>query len=619
MNTFADSEGILVIDGRKGFINNEGVFIPLPSDLPEKITVNGKILSINFEIFKNKGYLVYGDYNSILGNDYKTENGVKQYRYLGYAANSNPFSNIDFPDDINLNIDPWKKRWILKPWGSELSLCNKPLQNKSIRKNQIDLIQYKGKYWWGSTDYNNVSWLPERLAEYFSIQSPPGAYTPGSARGWHIHNGVRYYQTFILMPQIADVSVVNINAPKEAYENTKVTVTAVAKSYGINAEPNQCKTTAAWFVNDVMVIKNDEFIIDGEKISSISVTVPPGGATVKFVVNYKYDSPENECGFGYDNNEKSVTIASKKADNLFDFEVSKILYDTYAADKNVNSIVTFKNNSSKPAQNVPVKIHITNKGSVLFSEERNLNMQPNSSYDIYFPFKTPNDNTTLKIQADINSNNTFAEAKKDNNTKTIDSKVQKDFVPLGCTESRSWDESHFSHHKNVADGVDAGGNSKYKKVPVYADYGYMAELKGNASLYFVADAGVTTIKSGYGFRLEVETDVTVTKDGHSKNSSRMSEVKKASKATAYFLGNAYPMEVESASGNKVKFYMPKNPNSVSLARKIYIPANTPDGTYDITIKVEGADSPGGDLCKTIKKQISVKGSMYEDDYTAKGE
>jgi hypothetical protein len=134
---------------------------------------------------------------------------------------------------------------------------------------------------------------------------------------------------------------------------------------------------------------------------------------------------------------------------------------------------------------------------------------------------------------------------------------------------------------------------------VYADYGYTAELKGNAWLYFVADPGVTTIKSGYGFRVEVETDVVVTNNGHSKSSSRTSEIKKATKATIYFLGNAYPMEVESVNGNKVKFYMPKNPNSVSLARKIYIPVDTPDGTYDITIKVEGAGSPGGDLCKNI--------------------
>jgi hypothetical protein len=362
-NTFANSEGIIIIDGKKGFINSEGIFIPVPSDIPEKTTVSGKALSINFNIFKNKGYLVYGDYSNVPGNDYKTENGVKQYRYLGYDVNSNPFSNIDFPDDFNLGIETQKKKWIKNPW--DLGICSKSSEKTDVLAKSLNLIQFEGKYWWGTYDYNNVLWTPEKLAEYFSIQSIPGPYNPGSARGWHIHDGVRYYQTFILMPQIADVSVVNINAPKEAYENTKVTVTAVAKSYGINAEPNKCKTTAAWFVNDVMVIKNDEFIIDGEKISSISVTVPPGGAKVKFVVNYKYDSPENECGFGYDNNEKSVTIASKKADNLFDFEVSKILYDTYAADKNVNSIVTFKNNSNKIAKNVPVKIHITNKGSVI--------------------------------------------------------------------------------------------------------------------------------------------------------------------------------------------------------------------------------------------------------------
>ncbi len=138
-----------------------------------------------------------------------------------------------------------------------------------------------------------------------------------------------------------------------------------------------------------------------------------------------------------------------------------------------------------------------------------------------------------------------------------------------------------------------------------------ANITASASVYYVSDPGVNSIKSGYGFRLEVDTDVVVSP----KPGTEDPKPTGAKKATAYFLGKAYPMEVKSSSGTKVSFYLPKNPDSVTNARKIYIPVETADGTYDIAIYLE-ASYNGEPVSKTIHKSITVKGNYFEDDYTA---
>ncbi|MDQ2087738.1 FAD-linked oxidase C-terminal domain-containing protein [Herbivorax sp. ANBcel31] len=45
--------------------------------------------------------------------------------------------------------------------------------------------------------------------------------------------------------------------------------------------------------------------------------------------------------------------------------------------------------------------------------------------------------------------------------------------------------------------------------------------------------------------------------------------------------------------------------------------DTPDGTYDVIIEVESREFPRGRLCKTTRKQITVKVNMNEDNYTIK--
>lgn len=308
-SSFADS-GFLVIDGQKGFIK-DGIFIPIPSDIPDSIKISGKAYNINYDIFMSKGFVVYGSHSNITDNDSKKDSkGNLQYRYLGYDINGNAFSNIDFPNDINISTPVWEKKWIKDPW--DYDLCRESTYNtrKEEGKSYLEYIQYEGEYWWDKKDSNGITWTPDKLISYFNIMSPVGDYTPGTARGWHLYNGNKYYQTFILMPQLIDLQAKITSYPKTATTGSTVKVTGKASCYGINAALVKGKTSAAWYVNNVMVAHDDNYTIDKERDWTININMPAEGAEVKFILNYNFDKPENEVGFGYDNNDDTVKIAA---------------------------------------------------------------------------------------------------------------------------------------------------------------------------------------------------------------------------------------------------------------------------------------------------------------------
>lgn len=50
-------------------------------------------------------------------------------------------------------------------------------------------------------------------------------------------------------------------------------------------------------------------------------------------------------------------------------------------------------------------------------------------------------------------------------------------------------------------------------------------------------------------------------------------------------------------------------------RMHYIPVNTPDGDYKISVNLKGTSTPSGilNICKDIV--IPIKGHMYEDNNT----
>ena len=115
-----------------------------------------------------------------------------------------------------------------------------------------------------------------------------------------------------------------------------------------------------------------------------------------------------------------------------------------------------------------------------------------------------------------------------------------------------------------------------------------------------ADLSGDSIKSGYGIFANV--------------SGSHSGVTNAKMVMTYNFGSGNKTVTlqETSSGT---FEFPKNSSSPSFQRCVYIPVETRDGTYTLTLTFTATKADGTALTETKTSTITVKGSMYEDDFT----
>lgn len=115
-----------------------------------------------------------------------------------------------------------------------------------------------------------------------------------------------------------------------------------------------------------------------------------------------------------------------------------------------------------------------------------------------------------------------------------------------------------------------------------------------------ADLIGNSIKSGYGIFANV--------------SGSHSGVTNAKMVMTYNFGSGNKTVTlqETSAGN---FEFPKNSSSPSRQRCVYIPVETKDGTYTLTLTFTATKADGTALTETKTSTITVKGSMYEDDFT----
>lgn len=245
-------------------------------------------LYLNEDLIQKRALFVYGVPEDVPNNEVRHGH----YRYLGYDVNGSLFSNEWFPNDVNTGLEPWQKQWVLKPWGENPS--ETPLYN--LHKDAafwLDLLS------WSKTYEPRSKWDGETLVNYLSIQSPPGDFTPGSARGWHVYNGTLLYQTFTIPPPVFDFEAVKANYKQEEsveiQEGSLVILKAVVMCYNIHG-PAKGKTKSAWFYNGYRDpnYTNDDFVVDKERETEYSLIMPDHDVTITFKVNYMEDSPGYE-------------------------------------------------------------------------------------------------------------------------------------------------------------------------------------------------------------------------------------------------------------------------------------------------------------------------------------
>lgn len=195
--------------------------------------------------------------------------------------------------------------------------------------------------------------------------------------------------------------------------------------------------------------------------------------------------------------------------------------------------------------------------------------------------------------------------------------------PSGTTTMVKGDSKTFSITPNSGykisgvkvDGASVGAVSSYTFSNITSGHTISAEFASNAS---VSVAGATlgdggsgtlktgnTTKSGYG----VTTNVSVV----------ASFASNVTVAANYNFTSAKTVSLESVGGT---WQFPVNGSSVTGVRKIYIPVETPDGTYTITFHIKALDPQatalsGHNVYLTATKSVTltIKGSMYEDDFT----
>ena len=114
------------------------------------------------------------------------------------------------------------------------------------------------------------------------------------------------------------------------------------------------------------------------------------------------------------------------------------------------------------------------------------------------------------------------------------------------------------------------------------------------------NAASGAIKSGYG----------ITASAH----ATYSDVTNVRLVMTYNFGDGVKTVVleETTSG---RFEFPVNASSPTGARCVYIPVATADGTYTLTYTMTAKNAADETLTKTSSTTLTVKGSMYEDDFT----
>lgn len=195
-----------------------------------------------------------------------------------------------------------------------------------------------------------------------------------------------------------------------------------------------------------------------------------------------------------------------------------------------------------------------------------------------------------------------------------------------CDGVITWQES-ASHQ--VVSGRYPNGAPIYKNCN--HKFTYEADLGADVRL------DPTVFKSGYGFSVDVTTDLKVRLKSQTgcgkwnRNRSPEKSVSLPTKALAYVpytvtnrLGtqnSTIELEFVSSRGSSVTFQTPVNPISETGARRIYTDVTLP-GTQEAPVKhnvdiyISGGGIDGIEFCLHLTKSYTINGDMYQDDFSA---
>ena len=335
-----------------------------------------------------------------------------------------------------------------------------------------------------------------------------------------------------------------------------------------------------------------EFVIDDTHTYNAKLDLPKSGLKVflEYMVPENYDNETLKIDFRTNANPNQI-IETNYSDNIktmildvagnIDLEVLDIEYRKYPVNRWVYSFITVKNNSSKKVTNIPVKFTIDGNEKV-----EKISLSKGMTTKIPFLFKIPDSEFSFEMSGEINHNRVYEEISYSNNKMTVMAESMESIVIENGKESVTWTEDRLNGQKH-----------------------FWAKLEGEAILK------PQEVKSGTGFEVVVTAKVTT-------NYDKPNLVTGAQGAYIEFDGKKYEM-IGGGIDKEQSFMLPENHDSIlydnvqtrHLTRKIYLPVSLPDGDYKMQIVLFDAMAPGGAMKKEFEKHITVKGSMFENDYT----
>jgi len=157
----------------------------------------------------------------------------------------------------------------------------------------------------------------------------------------------------------------------------------------------------------------------------------------------------------------------------------------------------------------------------------------------------------------------------------------------------------------IVDGVSVGDVSSYTFYNVTAAHSISASFVTSGSVSIgsadLADKdGKGTVKSGYGIYANVQADFV--------------DVENVYVTASYNFGKGTKTATLEETSNG-RFEFTKNSASPSKYRCVYIPVDTKDKIYTVTFTITGTNADGTAISASKTATITVKGDMYQDDFT----
>ncbi len=309
-----------------------------------------------------------------------------------------------------------------------------------------------------------------------------------------------------------------------------------------------------------------------------------------------------------------------------DLEVISVSGGRYKAGSKVTVSVIVRNNSNmKHETEVNLETVANNKHYV-----KPISLEKDEIKLIEYEIQLPIDiKGNYPFIATINKSRKIEEPNFVNNVKINNIEILEDPVipDLNCPSESTWTET-----ETKTQTITVG--EKTETITVTYEFGYKATLKSKMTIKddreLMSDPKMTKLKSGYGFKVDVESQINVQQISGAwqrQHTATVTVPSNATVVTSWKVVNIMNIGKETllkrdhfstgTSGGTSYFSTPVNEHNVEKPKVIYTDLDLKGNTenpynHPFKVYVTGAEANGVGLCNTLEGYIEIFGDMHED-------